>query len=151
MEHSESNLLEVRTANQVLKEASLQPDPIFLYQPLVTQGELVILFADTGIGKTALSVQMAVHIAKQQYHVLYVDLELSDKQFEKRYRNDEGIHFRFPETFFRAGYCVLKKFPDMGYEDFFIASLKSRIEETKATLDRKSTRLNSSHVKISYA
>mgnify|MGYP001161912922 CR=1 FL=1 len=134
MEHNESNLLEVRTANQVLKDASLQPDPIFLYQPLVTQGELVILFADTGIGKTALSVQMAVHIAKQQYHVLYVDLELSDKQFEKRYRNDEGIHFRFPETFFRAGYCVLKKFPDMGYEDFFIASLKSRIEETKATV-----------------
>src|SRR5690606_5885395 len=114
MENNKANLLEVRTANQVLRDAALQPDPIFLYHPLVTQGELVILFADTGIGKTALSVQMAVHIAKQQYHVLYVDLELSDKQFEKRYRNDGGVHFRFPDTFFRAGYCVLKKFPEIG-------------------------------------
>ncbi|WP_354329663.1 AAA family ATPase [Pedobacter sp. CG_S7] len=134
MENNSPNLLEVRTANQVLHDASLQPDPKLLYDPLIIQGELVILFADTGIGKTALSVQIATQIAKIGYQVLYVDLELSDKQFEKRYRTDEGQHFKFPENFYRAGYCVLKKFPEMGYEEFFIASLKRHIEETSATV-----------------
>ncbi|MBC7419001.1 MAG: AAA family ATPase, partial [Pedobacter sp.] len=94
-------LFEIRTANQVLKDAFLTPDPIELYSPLIIQGELIILFADTGIGKTALCVQIGIHIAKANYVVLYFDLELSDKQFEKRYRDDDGVHFHFPETFFR--------------------------------------------------
>lgn len=134
MESKEQNLLEVRTVNQVLYDASLQPDPKILYAPFITQSELVILFADTGIGKTALSVQIATHIANDGYPVLYVDLELSDKQFEKRYRNEDGLHFKFPENFYRAGYCVLKSFPEMGYEEFFIASLKNHIEATGATV-----------------
>ena len=126
------NLLAIKTANQTLKDASLLPDPTFLYEPLVVEGELTILFADTGIGKTALSVQIAMHIALY-YVLLYVDLELTDKQFEKRYRNEEGKHFTFPDNFYRATYEMLKEIPDdITYEDFFINSLKDRIKEHSA-------------------
>lgn len=126
------NLLAIKTANQTLKDAALLPDPKFLYEPLVVEGELTILFADTGIGKTALSVQIAMHIALY-YVLLYVDLELTDKQFEKRYRNEEGKHFTFPDNFYRATYELLKEIPDdITYEDFFINSLKDRIKEHSA-------------------
>jgi KaiC/GvpD/RAD55 family RecA-like ATPase len=126
------NLLAIKTANQTLKDAALLPDPKFLYEPLVVEGELTILFADTGIGKTALSVQIAMHIALY-YVLLYVDLELTDKQFEKRYRNEEGKHFTFPDNFYRATYEMLKEIPDdITYEDFFINSLKDRIKEHSA-------------------
>lgn len=127
-------LFEIRTANQVLKDAFLTPDPIELYSPLIIQGELIILFADTGIGKTALCVQIGIQIAKANYVVLYFDLELSDKQFEKRYRDDSGIHFHFPETFFRAGYSALRKMPERDYDRFFIDSLKESIIDTNATV-----------------
>ncbi|RZK26161.1 MAG: AAA family ATPase [Flavobacterium sp.] len=127
-------LFEVRTANQVLKDAFLTPDPIELYPPLIIQGELVILFADTGIGKTALIVQIGIHIAKSDYVVLYVDLELSDKQFEKRYRDENGVHFKFPENFFRAGYSSLRKMPEKDYDKFFIDSLEESIKRTNATV-----------------
>ncbi len=127
-------LFEIRTANQVLKDTFLTPDPIELYSPLIIQGGLIILFADTGIGKTALCVQIGIHIAKANYVVLYFDLELSDKQFEKRYRDDNGIHFHFPETFFRAGYSALRKMPEKDYDRFFIDSLKESITDTNATV-----------------
>lgn len=126
------NLLAIKTANQTLKDAALLADPKFLYEPLVVEGELTILFADTGIGKTALSVQIAMHIALY-YVLLYVDLELTDKQFEKRYRDNDHIHFQFPETFYRATYDVLREIPQyVSYEQFFIQSLKDRIKEVDA-------------------
>lgn len=126
------NLLAIKTANQTLKDASLLPDPTFLYEPLVVEGELTILFADTGIGKTALSVQIAMHIALY-YILLYVDLELTDKQFEKRYRDSDGVHFQFPEKFYRATYEIMSEIPEnVNYEQFFIHSLKDRIKEVDA-------------------
>lgn len=126
------NMLAIKSANQTLADAALLPDPIFLYAPLIVQGEVTILFADTGIGKTALSVQIAIYIAKK-FRLLYVDLELTDKQFEKRYRNELGKHFAFPANFYRATYEVLKELPnDISYEDFFINSLKDRIKEFSA-------------------
>jgi predicted ATP-dependent serine protease len=135
-QHSKSNhsMFEVRTANQVLKDAANLPDPIELFSPLIIQGELIILFADTGIGKTALIVQVGIQIAKADWIVLYIDLELSDKQFEKRYRNPDGVHFQFPETFFRASYASLKTMPEMDYEKFFIKSLKDSINQTQASV-----------------
>lgn len=126
------NMLAIKSANQTLADAALLPDPIFLYEPLIVQGEVTILFADTGIGKTALSVQIAIFIANK-YKLLYVDLELTDKQFEKRYRNEEGKHFNFPSNFYRATYEILRELPaDVSYEDLFINSLKERIKEFSA-------------------
>ena len=123
------NMLAIKSANQTLSDAALLPDPIFLYAPLIVQGEITIFFGDTGIGKTILSVMIAIYIAKK-HKLLYVDLELTDKQFEKRYRNEDGNHFNFPGNFFRATNEILKELPnDISYEEFFIKSLKDRIRE----------------------
>lgn len=125
------NLLAVKTANQTLKDAALLPDPKYLYGNLVIEGEFVFMFAATGLGKTLFCIQIAIHIAYTQT-VLYVDLELSDKQFEKRYRNEEGMHFQFPEKFFRATFNQLSELrSDASYEQLFIESLKERIRELK--------------------
>lgn len=125
------NLLATKTANQTLKDASMLPDPKYLYGYLVVEGELVFVFAATGVGKTIFCVQIAIHIA-HTHPVLYVDLELSDKQFEKRYRNDEGEHFKFPENFYRATFNQLPELrSDTSYEQFFIDSLREHIREFK--------------------
>jgi KaiC/GvpD/RAD55 family RecA-like ATPase len=128
-----TGMLRVRSANQVLKEAAEQPDPINLYDCLVIQNELTILFADTGIGKTVLAVQIGIHIAKSGHRVLYIDLELSDKQFEKRYKDDFGNHYSFPEGFFRADYTPIFEMPDdVSYEQHFLNSLIGSIDDCNA-------------------
>lgn len=130
---SATGMLRVRSANQVLKEAAEQPDPINLYDCLVVQGELTILFADTGIGKTVFAVQIGISIAKDGVRVLYIDLELSDKQFEKRYKDEFGNHYKFPEGFFRADYTPIFEMPkDVSYEQHFINSLIGTIDDCDA-------------------
>lgn len=131
-----TSMFEVRTANQVLSDAASQPDPIELFKTLIIEGEIHILFADTGIGKSTLSVQIGIAIAQSfDRDILYLDLELSDKQFEKRYRNNEGIHFTFPERFHRAAYAPLHHaFANSDYDELFISSLLVSIQRTSATV-----------------
>ena len=91
-----SKLLHIRTAEQCLEEASLQPAPKMLFDELWFENELCIFFADTNVGKSILAVQIADAIARgipmegfrlegPPRPVLYLDFEISDKQFEKRY------------------------------------------------------------------
>ena len=127
-----SGMFRVRSAMDVLAQAALQPDPIELYPNLIVQQELTILFADTGIGKTIKAVQIATQIAATKV-VLFVDLELSDKQFEKRYRDDNGQHFKFPANFYRADFTPrFEVKPGLTYEEYFIKSLELAIDETGA-------------------
>lgn len=130
----ESNgLFEIQTANEVIKQAINQPDPIQLYSPLILENEFVILFADTGVGKTVLSFQMAIDISKNGYTTLYLDLELSKKQFQKRYTNDNGKPFIMPDNLYRLGFARLKKVPKgVTYENYFFESLITAIKETGA-------------------
>ena len=94
-------ILTIRSGNNWLDQAKGKPVPNPLYLNVWYESELCILFADTGLGKSVLAVQIAVEIAKTQ-KVLYLDFELSDKQFEKRYSNNFQHHFTFPENFLRA-------------------------------------------------
>lgn len=127
-----TSMFRVRLAKDVLTQAALQPDPIQLFAPLVVEGELSILFADTGIGKTVFGVQMGIAMAATKT-VLYVDLELSDKQFEKRYKNQQGQHYPFPDKFFRADFTPRFQSPKgVSYEQYFIQSLEEAIAATKA-------------------
>ncbi|MEP6466167.1 MAG: AAA family ATPase [Parafilimonas sp.] len=126
-------LFEIETANEAIKNALTMPDPIYLFDVLIQEKELIILFADTGIGKTVYAMQAAIHIASNGYKVLFLDLELSKKQFQKRYTNDNGEPYPMPETLYRCGYSRLRKVPhDISYTDFFFQSLKLLIERTKA-------------------
>ena len=95
-------MLTLRTANKTLRQAALRPDPEDLYWSLWYEGEVCCLFADSNLGKSIFAVQMADEIAHKR-NVLYVDCELSDKQFQLRYTNPEtGVLYSFPESLVRA-------------------------------------------------
>ncbi len=106
-------LLVVKTANQTIEDAKLQPIPQALCGEFCYEKEVTILFADTNLGKSILSVQIADNISKgdkrgvfgcqaNAQYVLYLDFELSDKQFEKRYSIDYQSHYTWDKRFLRV-------------------------------------------------
>lgn len=95
----EIGILTIKTANRTVSDASTRPDPAKLYKELWYEGEVCCLFADSNLGKSIFAVQMADEIALTR-NVLYVDCELSDKQFQLRYCNQEsGERHLFPRVF----------------------------------------------------
>ncbi len=99
---AEVGMLNIMTANQTIYEASTRPDPIPLWLTLWYEGEVCCLFADSNVGKSIYAVQIASHIAQKQ-RVLYFDFELSDKQFQLRYTDDDTrqLH-KFPDNLYRV-------------------------------------------------
>lgn len=79
------------------KVAHLMPVPRQLFGSLIFEGEMTIMVADTNVGKSIFAVQISNEIAKEQV-VLYLDLELSDKQFERRYSDNFENQFRLFKT-----------------------------------------------------
>lgn len=111
------NLLKVETANAVLNAAKLKPTPKQLFGCIWHEGELCILVANTGAGKSILAVQIGNNISKSlkssffkseanRQPVLYFDFELSEKQFQGRYSesnsNNEITLYEFADDFFRV-------------------------------------------------
>lgn len=92
----------VKSAGMWMKEARERKTPQKLWDSLWFEGELCCLFADTNVGKTLYAVQMARDIASRGYNVLYLDFELSDKQFEMRYTAEDGNPVEFPINMLRA-------------------------------------------------
>lgn len=90
----------VKTAYQTLEDAAQRPDPTPLWLTLWYEGEVCCLFADSNVGKSIYAVQIASEIAKSM-KVLYFDFELSDKQFQLRYSDENGKLFRFPDNLLR--------------------------------------------------
>lgn len=102
---SESKLcfgsLRVMSANDVIARAKREPDPVDLYDGIIFENTMIALFSDTGLGKSTYAVQIGESIAAKQ-PVMFLDCELSDKQFELRYRSAEYKHHIFPANFFRV-------------------------------------------------
>ena len=107
------SLFVVKTANQWIEEAKSRPIPNMLFSEFWHQGELCILFADTNVGKSILAVQIGNSIASGvpvdgfkmeagRQKVLYMDFELSDKQFEGRCSNRYKDHYRLDDNLFRV-------------------------------------------------
>ena len=108
-----SGLLKVQTARLWLEEASKRPIPQMLFSEFWFEGELCMLFADTNVGKSILAVQLGDSISRgvpipgfrlesSPQKVLYVDFELSDKQFEARYSEGFKQHYSFTDGLLRA-------------------------------------------------
>lgn len=124
----------VRTANQCLNDAKTQPIPRNLYHSLIFEGEITFLFADTGVGKSIFSVQIANEIAAQE-KVLYIDLELSDKQFQNRYSDNYKNEYVFNDNLIRIDFERPFRVPEhCSYDDYFIESLKGLINSTGAKI-----------------
>ena len=111
-----------KTANQWMKEAADRPMPADLWNRIIYEGDLAILFASSGSGKSILSTQIA-HEISQRERVVYLDCEMSDKQFHWRY---EG--FTFHPNFIRMElFPDGEKPPQISDEDFIIQSLEEAI------------------------
>lgn len=120
----------VKTANQTVDDARKRPDPEPLFLTLWYEGEVCCLFADSNLGKSILAVQMADEIARTR-NVLYIDCELSDKQFQLRYTSEDGTQTHiFPPGFFRAEIDPMFAMPKNAEE-----LMLQHIEETALTLE----------------
>lgn len=120
----------IKSANQTIKEAALRPDPHPLWLTLWYEGEVCCLFADSNLGKSIYAVQIGTSIAQKQ-KVLYFDFELSDKQFQLRYTDEQGNLFRFPDKFYRVEIC--KEFLDVeNFEDALIDNIELTAIQTGA-------------------
>ncbi len=83
-----------------LDETKLDPTAPQLFGEYWLEGELAVLFADTGAGKSILATQIAQSVASgfpiepfgldaPSQRVAYFDLELSREQFDRRYSHDD--------------------------------------------------------------
>ena len=130
---TQSGFFRIRTANRCLEDAKTMPIPDRLFHSLIFEGELTILVADTNVGKSIFATQIGDHIARNGRKVLYVDLELSDKQFERRYSKDFTNHHRFHPDLLRADFTARFHIPDgVSYDDYFIESLINSVEQSSA-------------------
>ena len=132
----ESSCLVVKKANTWVEEAKNRPIPNMLFSELWYEKEVCILFADTNLGKSILAVQIADSISRgiaipgfklesKPQKVLYLDFELSDKQFENRYSEKYENHYQFSAKFLRAEINTELEIPKKykGIEDYLCARL----------------------------
>ena len=129
IEKSKYGMLELQDANSVIREAAQRPDPKMLYKELWYEGEVSCLFADTNSGKSLLAVQIGTEIAKIE-KVLYLDLELSDKQFQLRY-SDEGVLYEFPLNFYRVSIDRMS-IPESDFEESIMKDIETMVDKTGA-------------------
>ena len=103
----------IKKANTWVNEAKNRPIPNMLFSEFWYEREVCILFSDTNLGKSILAVQIADSISKgipilgfklesKPQKVLYLDFELSDKQFENRCSDKYQNHYQFHSNFLRA-------------------------------------------------
>ena len=87
----------VEPMNKCIDEAHKLPPLVSLYSDIVLEGDLCIIFGQSGIGKTIFAMQIARSIAEHDKRVLYVDCEMTPRQLGNRYETAN-----FPPTFLRA-------------------------------------------------
>ena len=126
----DNSLIRVSTAQELIEEASKMKELTPLYEPYFYEDECSILFADTNVGKSILSVQIADEISRKGYQVLYLDFEMSLRQFASRCRNENGEVYKFHENFMRGSINLnsLAECGNSNYEDELIANIENRIE-----------------------
>jgi len=122
-----------KTVNMTIIEAANRPVPRKLWKELWFENELCILFADTNLGKSIYSVQIAEEISKTDKVVLF-DFELSDKQFQIRYCSTGGLPYQFSDNFYRFEMNSDSNFSDDAMEKQINEGIKSVIEKTDAKI-----------------
>lgn len=140
-----SKLFSAKPANTWIEEAKKKPIQKKLFDTLFFENELCFLFADTNLGKSILAVQLGESLSSGKKippfeletapkTVLYFDFELSDKQFQIRY-TQENQNFRFHPNFFRVELepeVIETPSSFQSFEDFLISSIEELIIEKKA-------------------
>jgi hypothetical protein len=129
-------VLDVRTASEWMDVAAKEPVPLQLWGPLWYEHEATVLYSSTNVGKSVMAVQIADGIARGTgsmglpcepgpMRVLYLDFEMSRKQFERRYSRAFSEPYRFHPNFLRAEIN-----PDaLADEDHFDTAVRGAIEQ----------------------
>lgn len=136
-------ILKIQSANEVMKQAAMKPIPNMLFDEFWFEGELCVLFADTGVGKSILAVQIAESIASgnaipgfrleaEPQPVYYFDFELSDKQFQKRYSDNYKSNYTFSEDL-KRGEMTSDDIPDgVSFDTYLNQCFEEAISTTGA-------------------
>ncbi len=119
-----------------------------LFGDYLLEGELAILFADSGVGKSILATQIAQSIASgfpiepfgldtPPQRVAFFDLELSQEQFDRRYSNEDPLQpakFPFHRNFIRNPPYKNIEIPDWAKNEvhFINESIQTFVEFSKA-------------------
>ena len=120
----------IKTANRTIREAALRPNPNALWLSLWYEGEVCCLFSDSNLGKSIYATQIAANIAEGQ-KVLYFDFELSDKQYQLRYTDEQGNLHLFPENLYRVE--INRESLDVSnFEDAVIDNIEAAALQTEA-------------------
>ena len=139
----QADLLIIKTGNQWLQDASTQPIPRMLFDAFWHESEVCILFAESSLGKSILGVQIGESIANgkaiegirleaQPQPVLYLDFELSEKQFENRYSIDYQQPYQFSNNFLRAQLNTDAEQPDgVNFEDHLLQQIEMAVISQK--------------------
>ena len=133
-----ADLLDVKTANKWIEQASRRPIPRMLFSEFWFEQELCILFADTNVGKTILAVQIADSISRGQsipgfkletkaQKVIYCDFELNDKQFQSRYSRNYEYPYQFSDNFLRVEINPDADFPEDASFEFALSNAIERV------------------------
>ena len=103
-----------KSLNSMMMEEKRKPMPEILWggdgngNALWFENEFAILFGRTNTGKSLYAVQIAEHISgRLRKTVLYLDLELSMKQFQERYTSRDGELHVWPETLHRPDLSMI--------------------------------------------
>ena len=143
---NKQELLVVQRANVWIEQAQQRSIPSQLFSEFWFEGELCILFSDTNLGKSILAVAIAASLSEGKplsgfglegglRTVLYLDFELSHKQFEGRYSAYYTNHYQFSDRFFRAELQEEMLIEEEGsLEQQLFASLERALTMTKASV-----------------
>ncbi len=136
-------MLLLQPASQWMQQADGEAEAQMLFGEFWHQGELCILFADTNLGKSILAVQIGDSISRgeaiyplqlqaEPQQVVYLDFELTKKQFQHRYKNAENEQYQWSPGFLRAEIDPDNSVPDGKYtfEDYLNLSLEKAVEES---------------------
>jgi hypothetical protein len=147
-----NELFKVRTLGEWIDGAKRRPTPKKLFGEFWLEGEIAIMFADTGKGKSILAVQIAESLATGKsidplvnqaspQTALYLDFELTDKQFEMRYAEESEEtgeltnHYQFPDNCIRAEVVTLEDHPQPMYktfDEYLVSNLNKLLRATTA-------------------
>lgn len=126
----DNSLITVTSAKELRSEIANVKDLVPLYEPYFYEGECSVLFSDTNTGKSILSVQIADEISRNGNRVLYLDFEMSLRQFASRCRDENGNVYEFHDNFMRGSInleTILSQ-EDVNYENELISTIENRIK-----------------------
>jgi archaellum biogenesis ATPase FlaH len=139
------NMFQIHSANHWMDIEKNTPVPKMLFGEFWYEGELCILFADTNAGKSVLAVQIGDALARRQRistfdietepaNVVYLDFELSGKQFQSRYINGQDVPYQFGKGFYRAGFDPTADMPFdfKNYDEYMNSAIEYAVKRTGA-------------------